>query len=345
MDCHVKPLVSVIIPVYNASRYLAECVQSVLDQSYPHLEVLLVDDGSTDDSLSVCRQLSQEDNRVSVLSKQNGGASSARNWGLSQARGYWVVFVDSDDFVKRDYIQHLVEAACQSDVDFVISGLQYWDEITGSRVDKSYPSVTLKGKDLVLSFLQYRIYENGGPISKLYKASILKENGISFNEKLHYAEDCDFMLKYIRHIGSLRFIAEVDYIYRLLPTSLSHRQLAVENEEACLLELLQRYVELHKKFQSEPLDSFQVSLLQFFLRYSTAVSGANWSRAEKFGKLKALKADLHARYSHQQYFSYLPYCLEERIHHFLLWYAHPYMILLYKNCIFPSIRRILHLFQ
>lgn len=72
MDCHAKPLVSVIIPVYNASRYLAECVQSVLVQSYSHLGILLIDDGSTDDSLSVCRQLSQEDHRVSVLSKQNG---------------------------------------------------------------------------------------------------------------------------------------------------------------------------------------------------------------------------------------------------------------------------------
>ena len=241
MDCLSKPLVSVIIPVYNASSYLAECVHSVLLQTYSHLEILLVDDGSTDDSLSICQQLSQEDNRVIVYSKQNGGASSARNLGLRHAHGYWVVFVDSDDLVKCDYIQHMMKAALQSKVDFVISGLQYWDESNDSRVDKLYPSVFLKDNELFFSLLDYRIYDNGGPISKLYKVSILNKHAIFFNEKMHYAEDCDFMLKYIRHIDSLRFISEVDYIYRLLPTSLSHRQLSVKSEEVCLLELLERY--------------------------------------------------------------------------------------------------------
>lgn len=345
MDCHSNPLVSVIVPVYNASQYLAECVHSLLEQSYHHLEILLINDGSTDGSLSICRQLAQKDSRVVVLSQKNSGASSARNCGLNHARGYWIVFVDSDDVVKVDYICHLVEAAILSRVDFVVSGLQYWDVATDTCSNKAYPKVLLRGEDLVLSFTLYRIYDNGGPCSKLYKGSILREHAITFNEDLHFAEDCDFMLKFMRHIDSMCFVADVDYVYRLLPTSLSHRKLAVESEEACIHQLLDRFDELQQKFKNTPLCQFKAALIQYFLRLSSAVVNSDWNWTKKMSKLKQLQSELRSRYNHESYYSYRPYCLEERIHHFLLWYLPPACIVCYKNYVFPLLRRIVRSFS
>ena len=104
MDYLNKELVSIIVPVYNSSAYIENCVNGLLCQSYKNIEIILVDDGSSDDSLDKCRILSQLDTRICVYSKKNSGASSARNMGIEYAHGYWLVFVDSDDIVKVDYV-------------------------------------------------------------------------------------------------------------------------------------------------------------------------------------------------------------------------------------------------
>ena len=101
-------MVSIIIPVYNAEKYLLRCVKSILVQTYPNFELLLINDGSTDGSKELCDSLLLKDNRIKVFHKQNGGASSARNYGLDKAIGKYVCFVDADDWVDADYIETLL---------------------------------------------------------------------------------------------------------------------------------------------------------------------------------------------------------------------------------------------
>ena len=117
-----SPLVSVIIPVYNVEKYLDRCVHSVLDQSYDHLEVLLIDDGSTDDSGSLCDSLALTDSRITVFHKENSGLSSARNIGLEAASGDYLVYVDSDDFIGKEHIFNLLSAVVGLEADMAITG-------------------------------------------------------------------------------------------------------------------------------------------------------------------------------------------------------------------------------
>ena len=116
----MKPAVSVIVPVYNTEKYLEECIQSVLNQSFTDFELLLIDDGSTDQSGLICDKYAKKDNRIRVFHKINGGVSSARNLGLDNAKGEWITFVDSDDCLKPDYLMNLY-ACVNAKVDLIIA--------------------------------------------------------------------------------------------------------------------------------------------------------------------------------------------------------------------------------
>lgn len=107
MKTDKDPLISVIIPVYNAAKYLEEALDSVAQQTYPSYEVLLIDDGCTDDSLAICEQFANRDDRFKVFQKPNGGVSSARNYGLDRANGQYVTFMDNDDYVYPDWLAYM----------------------------------------------------------------------------------------------------------------------------------------------------------------------------------------------------------------------------------------------
>ena len=113
---YMKPLISVIVPVYNIIEYLPRCVHSITSQTYENLELLLVDDGSTDGTGELCDRLAAEDGRIRVFHKENGGSSSARNLGISQAKGEYLGFVDSDDYVEPDMYERLYGGICEYQV-------------------------------------------------------------------------------------------------------------------------------------------------------------------------------------------------------------------------------------
>ena len=124
----MKPLISVIVPIYKVEKYLAICVDSLLRQSYGNLEVILVDDGSPDECPAICDKYQNKDNRIKVIHKKNGGLSDARNVGLDIAQGEYVAFVDSDDFVDEDYIYKLYNALQQNGTSIAVCGIQIIDE-------------------------------------------------------------------------------------------------------------------------------------------------------------------------------------------------------------------------
>ena len=124
----MKPLISVIVPIYKVEKYLAICVDSLLRQSYGNLEVILVDDGSPDECPAICDKYQNKDNRIKVIHKKNGGLSDARNVGLDIAQGEYVAFVDSDDFVDEDYIYKLYNALQQNRTSIAVCGIQIIDE-------------------------------------------------------------------------------------------------------------------------------------------------------------------------------------------------------------------------
>ena len=166
----MKPMISVIVPVYNVKKYVGKCLDSILKQKYENLDILVIDDGSTDGSSEICDRYAAKDKRVRVFRKKNGGLSDARNFGLRKAKGNIVAFIDGDDFVKEDYISAMYEVMAKNNAGVVICG--YNDVIPAEK--------TMSGKDATVKLLTQ--HENIDIVAwnKLYKKFIFMQNEIRF---------------------------------------------------------------------------------------------------------------------------------------------------------------------
>ena len=210
--------ISVIIPVYKVERYLDECVQSVLSQTYTNLEIILVDDGSPDNCPSMCDNYAIQDSRVYVIHKENGGLSDARNAGLLVSEGEYVVFLDSDDYWQdNDFIASLVEElARQPDVDMILFGRKDYYESSGRYMKGISVDVEkVNGKEVKEAFrylIVNQLYSMSA-WSKLIKRDFLISNQIMFEKGL-LGEDMDWSLQLWLKIKSVRAINIFSYIYR-----------------------------------------------------------------------------------------------------------------------------------
>ena len=169
----MKDLITIVVPVYKVEQYLDKCVNSIINQTYKNLEIILVDDGSPDNCGKMCDEYAKNDNRIVVIHKENGGVSSARNVGLCNAQGNWVCFVDGDDSIEKAYLSILfVENLKESSL--VI--MNYLDDL-------NVKDIQLSGKEMVKYFIESKLIRGTGPYCKLFNNRILKYNNIIFNNK------------------------------------------------------------------------------------------------------------------------------------------------------------------
>lgn len=195
----MKPLVSVIVPVYNISGYIERCLKSVCGQSYENLEIVVVDDGSTDESGKICDEFAAKDKRVKVYHKKNGGLSDARNFGIKKARGEFVALVDGDDFVQKDYVRNMVKVASE-DVDIVVCGF-----------DKTIPdSMTMSGRDAAVRLLTRQDNLEIVAWNKLYRRELFDEIQYPNGEK---HEDSLTTYKLLAAARVIKYIPESLYYY------------------------------------------------------------------------------------------------------------------------------------
>jgi len=206
-------MISVIIPVYNVERYLDECIQSVVNQTYSDWECILVDDGSSDGSGDICDEWTRRCERIRVIHQKNGGVSKARNRGIEEARGEYIVFVDSDDSIGVDHLWRIANA---EDADLVVSGIRQICE--DGQTDETKPNANknfVLNKDSLIDFVdlndKFLLY---GPVAKLYKTSILNEHAIRFPAGCNYGEDLQFNLQYLEHVKTIAQVDDVSYFYR-----------------------------------------------------------------------------------------------------------------------------------
>lgn len=216
--------ISIIVPVYNVEKYLSECINSILAQSFPDYELILIDDGSKDNSGRLCDDYARRDARIKVVHKENAGVSEARNSGLDIAVGEYVTFIDSDDCVNPDYLDYLISEIRKQKVDMVLSGIvmEYFTEERGSIrytiTESQKLTVRALFEKLELDYPQICIC---GPWCKLYKNSIIQRNGIRFDKNLSNGEDTCFNLDYFKKIETVFFSRQIFYHYRRLnPNSL-----------------------------------------------------------------------------------------------------------------------------
>ncbi len=216
-----QDLVSVVVPVYNVEPYLSECIESILGQTHANVELILVDDGSTDQSGAICDRFAESDARVCVIHTPNGGISHARNTGLDQVHGEWVMFVDSDDWIERDCVEQLLGSAGR-ETDAIACGYR---ACTGTVIDKEVrcKEQTYTGKAHIVE-----AYSSGElkksfyvPTAKLYTVRLV--NAIRFDRELVVGEDIVFNCEFLCQAKEIVTVDYIGYYLRNHANSTTHR--------------------------------------------------------------------------------------------------------------------------
>lgn len=221
--------VSIVIPVYNAECYLEECLDSILEQSFPNLEILLIDDGSTDETADICERFVFLDERIKYFYKSNGGSTSARKVGIQNATGKYIMFIDADDYIKPDMISYMLDVAESNEADIVtdtfITDVNNQDYPQGGKLEGG----VYRGEDLrrkVLPNMFYRnILEHWGiwPTlwGKLFKKNIIEESVLKMDERIFYGEDAACVFPACLKADCICIIKKYFYHYRAVQNSVS----------------------------------------------------------------------------------------------------------------------------
>ena len=213
-----EALISVIIPVYNVEEYLSKCIESVINQTYTNLEIILINDGSTDLSGNICDEYSKKDSRIKIIHIENSGVSTARNVGINNANGDWIVFVDSDDWIESNFCENLYDVAMSNkEVDIVCSGYKRIYSDKEEIINCSKQKITYSAYQYLLKLLNV---QNGYGFChmKLIRKKCLRD--IRFNPNIKVGEDALFNIQLIRNIKKVMIFGEALYNYRFNENSL-----------------------------------------------------------------------------------------------------------------------------
>lgn len=293
------PLISLIVPVYNAEKYLHRCIDSILVQTFTDFELLLINDGSKDKSGTICDEYAAKDSRVRVFHKKNGGVSSARNVGLDNAKGIWVAYVDSDDWVTNDYLKNLLSHT-QGKIDLVVSFPTYiYRDGTSKKVE--YPSKLVNENNFEDIFVEHSMHQNTSPWSKLFRRELIERFNIRFCEEMHIGEDLLFLYTYMIHTVNIYISKDADYLYSYdMETSLTKRVNSYKSEFAGYTEIKQVIEELIRKREIKSEES--IKRLGWIIAYYTrSVLNAlyhdeTFTRRERLKVLRELDVQPYLKY-------------------------------------------------
>ena len=292
-------LISIIVPIYNTEKYLHQCLDSILNQTYANFEVLLVNDGSTDSSGIICQEYVERDSRFRYFEKDNGGVASARNLGLEHSEGTYITFIDSDDWVEQNYLDVLYTALKENDTDVAISTYKRFAQDgvfylrSYSREDDEFLNLGTRSRDSFLEILprlgelDHSFYSIS---SKLIKRKIV--GNLLFDEQVSYAEDLNFFFHLYLGVESVVYVRDYTYIYRTHDASTSQNV----NELKALQEL-----EIYKSMFQQ-IDRMGLPTFYYFKRMENVVtyriSGFPTSKAIR--EYESFVSEVRERVTYQQ---------------------------------------------
>lgn len=263
----MTPLVSIIVPVYNAEKNIGRCIESVLGQTYKDFELILMDDGSKDDSGKICDEYAAKDARIRVVHKENSGVSDTRNQGITLARGEYLQFIDSDDWITPDATGHFVRMAQEYRCDMVITDFY---RVIGERVS-SKGAIEKEG---LLSRDEYATYMMQKPAdfyygvlwNKFFKRSIIEKYGISMDSSISWCEDFIFNLEYIRNISSVYVMKVPVYYYVKTKGSLVSQGMSIKKTIQMKRTVFAYYNEFYKEvFEEEDYEKRRGQIYRFLI--------------------------------------------------------------------------------
>lgn len=268
----MTPLISVIVPVYNVEKYLEECLDSILAQTFTDLEVICIDDGSTDSSGKILDDYKEKDERVIVVHRENHGLGHARNTGIDMARGKYICFIDSDDYMEADTLMKRYELAEKNNCDLVLDNMDKFDCQSGEKLDWAYtlnfnliPEKEVFNRHDIPDFIMDISIQNSN--NKFCRLEMLRKNNLKFKE-ISYAEDVFFGFMALNLSERISVIPDIDTHYRInrpgsLTTTVSpNRLLAVETYKDLYDDLYERGIldEIRRSFYSRFLSSLHYEL-------------------------------------------------------------------------------------
>ena len=294
------PKVSIIVPVYNTEKYLKKCLDSLLNQTLEDIEIIIVNDGSTDNSQEVIDEYAKKDTRVKSYVKQNGGQGSARNLGLEKATGEYIGYIDSDDFIDIHMYEDMYNKAVTDNSDIVNVGYYIYSE-TGNVIKEQ---VFKRSVTTNISDTPEVLFDNTAVTNKLFKASLLKNNNIQFRVKKWY-EDFDFVIKAICFASNISVIEKPYYYYLQRTGSTMNNSNISRNLE--ILEAMDEIIDfckeqgIYDKF-AEQLEFLAVQ--HIYLPTNVRIIRANVSWAEKknvIGKINKYMDEHFKNYKNNKY--------------------------------------------
>lgn len=292
------PLVSIIVPVYNAEKYLNRCIDSILSQTMTDFELLLIDDGSKDESGCICDEYAEKDARVRVFHKPNGGVSSARNLGLDNAKGKWITFVDADDRCSCNYLEHLLSKV-DDDTDLIISYAVICDS-TGEKAEV-YPEYRVNATNIERLFVDSDMHWHTSPWAKLYRASIIYENSLRFNEMMHIGEDADFLFSFMLITDKIYVSSDTDYYYTCdVSGSLTKRINTIDSEIASyrtILCLVNRTIQQKNIKDNRAIENLGWLVASYVRRVLNSLYYNDAQSYQRIDLIKSLDIDSYIRYS------------------------------------------------
>lgn len=277
--------VSIVVPVYNGIKYLDGCISSILLQSYKNIELIIVDDGSTDGSGNACDAYAVSDARVVVVHSENKGPSNARNIGIEISSGEFMFFADCDDWLDVDAVKVLVNAFKVHRVDVVVGNFVYLDGRTGyTRRCRPTEENRLFSKDEITNEIMHYMCRPGSyPMfmvvwGKLYKTSIIKNNQLLFDTNVHMYEDIKFVCGYYKLIKSMFYCSETVYTYRSFHSALSAGSLGVVGNPTCFKQAVNYFADYLNSSNVDPdliQRAVKHSLVSFAIRGMISIIFAN----------------------------------------------------------------------
>lgn len=256
-----RPLVSIIVPVYNRGETVARCLDSILEQTWRQIEVILINDGSTDDTWSVLQRYGEQDERIVLINKPNSGVSDSRNFGMESAHGEYIQFVDSDDWIPENATEEYVRAIEDSGSDLVIA--DYY-RIRGKQIHQS-GDIREAGTYTRTRFAEFMM-ENAGDFyygvvwNKLFRRRLIEDHRLSFDDKLAWCEDFLFNLEYLRYAKTITVLKKPLYFYVKTKGSLVNTMTTPANVIRTKLTLFEYYKDLYQSLDLYEKNRLKIQL-------------------------------------------------------------------------------------
>lgn len=282
-------LVSIIVPVYNAEKTIKKCIDSILIQTYTNFELILINDGSKDSSLNILKKYENLDKSVIIISQNNAGVSTARNRGIKESKGEYILFVDSDDYIEENTLEILVKASeVNNNLDLAIGGLSIVKDNNAKHLnaiseDKIFNNLEFLSKNELFKFIV-------GPCGKLFKTEIIKNNNIKFDESLSLGEDTIFVLEYLKYTKDVKFISENLYFINETEGSLSRRnRLDIFENIMIIYDKSKEVLEYRNEYKFNKIVPFYIRNIKICVNTAVAFKWQNKKYKELCNKIRNME--------------------------------------------------------